>query len=119
MVTLHCPKVTSAVDKPIPFRHRGTLWKKVYPTGFMVISNNTVEEVKIFSAAHDFCTVRFTSWHGGTRLRKSRVFAPRGKGFEEYQTGSCGMDAAAETETGGVALTSPGAERQGDVWFTV
>ena len=74
---------------------------------------------KIFSAAHDFCTVRFTSWHGGTRLRKSRVFAPRGKGFEEYQTGSCGMDAAAETETGGVALTSPGAERQGDVWFTV
>lgn len=51
--------------------------EKDHPIGYIVISNSTVEEVTILSVTRDFCTVRFTSWHGGTRLRKSRVFATK------------------------------------------
>ena len=45
--------------------------------GYIVISNRIIEEVTVLSATRDFCTVRFTTKDGVTRLRKSRVFATK------------------------------------------
>ena len=44
-------------------------------TAYIVISNRIIEPVTILSVSGEFCTVHFTSRQGGTRLRKSRVFA--------------------------------------------
>ena len=44
-------------------------------TGYIVISNRIIEPVTILSVSGEFCT--FTSRQGGTRLRKSRVFATK------------------------------------------
>ena len=46
-------------------------------TGYIVISNRIIEPVTILSSSGEFCTVHFTSRQGGTRLRKSRVFATK------------------------------------------
>ena len=46
-------------------------------TGYIVISNRIIEPVTILSESGEFCTVHFTSRQGGTRLRKSRVFATK------------------------------------------
>ena len=46
-------------------------------TAYIVISNRIIEPVTILSVSGEFCTVHFTSRQGGTRLRKSRVFATK------------------------------------------
>ena len=46
-------------------------------TGYIVRSNRIIEPVTILSESGGFCTVHFTSRQGGTRLRKSRVFATK------------------------------------------
>ena len=44
-------------------------------TAYIVRSNRIIEPVTILSVSGEFCTVHFISRQGGTRLRKSRVFA--------------------------------------------
>ena len=46
-------------------------------TAYIVRSNRIIEPVTILSVSGEFCTVHFISRQGGTRLRKSRVFATK------------------------------------------